>query len=1381
MDFYEIIEKDTRNNNKKTVRPNFISKRNKDIIIKNGEFYAVWDERNNIWSNSVYDLIDLVDESVVEECKKLRNTNIGITYTPELMVNNTRLLDEFTKWCKLQSNNYKPMNCKVKFNNDKIHKTDYSTFKLPYAIEEGPSPAYDELMSTLYSQSELDKIEWAIGSIIVGDSKTIQKAIALYGGPGTGKSTVLKIITKLFTADRMNKYVGSISTKNLVRQNDNFSAAPLKEYKLILIDDDANLTRVDDNATLNTIISHEPTRANSKYGKDETIEAPVGMLFLATNSYIGMTDAKSGLKRRFIVVEPTGKLIEQKKYDKLMREIHNELGQIAYRCKEKYMQMGIGAYNDYVPNMMYEYSNSIYSWLSDTWEFEISKMYPEGIPSMAAWELFKKYCEDSRLKCGTRSEFKIDMEEYFDVFENIRIDGHKYRQVYANFKEYKFKDNPIKFEKRSDWLDFKDSSSLLNDALKDCTAQYEIKDNYGHERPQYAWCNVKTTLKDIITTKAHYVITPGNMVILDFDGKNESGEKDKDINIEAARNFPETYGEFSKSGAGIHLHYYYDGDVSKLAKEIDVNGVTVEIKKQATGFKLRRKLSKCNNVPIAHLMEGDLPLEEKKRKKSNMVHEEVFRDNADLERSIIKCMTHEIGIPHTRTEINFIKKILDDAYESGKPYDVRNMKASVIAFAGDATRQSAECLKIVNKEMHFCSKDFEEEDFVEPNSQEYEEAPIAFFDVEVLPNLFVICWKLAGKDQQINKLINPTPTEVYKLFCINKYRWVGYNNRKYDNHIVKAWANGGRTNYDLYALSKRIIVYKDKEAYLPDAWNLSYTDILDYTREKKKLKKWEIDLGIHHQELGLAWDEPVSEELWDTVADYCCNDVVATEEVWNATQDDFLARKILAEIAGGTPNTPTNKLSAKFIFEGNKEPQSAFNYRFMGEPQEGQTINNGGWDDGITYFQDDGKPIFKGYEFYRGISSYLDVEEVGEGGYVYAEIGNNKSKSKEAGGMYGRTITLDVASMHPSSAIAENLFGDYYTNRFKEILDLRLAIKHKEYDKAKKMFDGKLAQYLDDPEKSEALASALKLIINSVYGLTAANFVNEFRDQRNIDNIVAKRGALFMINLRNLVQQKGYTVVHIKTDSIKIENPDDEIISFVVDYGKAFGYNFEVEHIFEKICLVNNAVYIAKLAEDDPDWIKTCKKAKAEGKPKPTRWTATGDQFKNPYVFKTLFSGEDIEFKDLCETKTVNVGEIYLDFNESLEDVSEYEECIATRIDEANGKKLTKKKQALLEQYANLSDDKLNEMISLGHEYRFVGQVGSFCPVNPNTGGAIMYRRNNDKNFAVEGTKGWLWKEAEVIKDTDMQNIIDYRYFDKLVEDAKDKIAQYGDFEQFVS
>lgn len=363
---------------------------------------------------------------------------------------------------------------------------------------------------------------------------------------------------------------------------------------------------------------------------------------------------------------------------------------------------------------------------------------------------------------------------------------------------------------------------------------------------------------------------------------------------------------------------------------------------------------------------------------------------------------------------------------------------------------------------------------------------------------------------------------------------------------------------------------------------------------------------------------------------------------------------------------------------------------------------------------------FPGYEFVRfgednQPHNYYRGEDVGFGGYVWAQPG-----------MYGRTICFDVGGMHPASIRALNYLGEY-TKNYGDLVDARTAIKHKDFETARKMLDGKLAPFLTDEKQAKELSKALKLAQNSVYGLTSAKFINPFIDPRNDNNIVALRGALFMINLKHEIQDKGFTVIHCKTDSIKVVNPTDELADFIMDYGKQYGYNFEIEHVFERICLVNNAVYIAKLAGDDPE--------------APGQWTATGAQFAVPYVFKKLFSKEPIEFADMCETKSVTSA-LYLDMNEALPE---------------------------------------NE-----HDYHFIGKVGLFCPIKPGCGGGELVREGKDKEgnlkySSVTGAKGYRWIESETIKILNKENDIDRSYYDSLINDAIENISKYGDFERFVA
>ena len=84
-------------------------------------------------------------------------------------------------------------------------------------------------------------------------------------------------------------------------------------------------------------------------------------------------------------------------------------------------------------------------------------------------------------------------------------------------------------------------------------------------------------------------------------------------------------------------------------------------------------------------------------------------------------------------------------------------------------------------------------------------------------------------------------------------------------------------------------------------------------------------------ELGLPWDQPVPEDKWIQVAEYCDNDVIATEAVFNKLQGDFTARKILADLAGMTVNDTTNSLTTRIIFGRERHPQLVYTDLATGE------------------------------------------------------------------------------------------------------------------------------------------------------------------------------------------------------------------------------------------------------------------------------------------------------------------------------------------------------------------------------------------------------------------------------------------------------------------
>ena len=1299
------------------IYPKFQVKPTEDLMIRGGDFYAVWVEDRGLWSTDEYDVVQLVDRELTkyaEEHKNELDGNVKISYMWDA---ESGMIDAWHKFCQKQiRDTYHQLDEKLVFANDGTNKTDYASKRLSYPLEAGAYPAYEQIISTLYSEEERHKLEWAIGSIVSGESKNIQKFLVLYGGPGTGKSTILNIIQDLFEG-----YHTVFDAKALGSANAQFALEPFKKNPLVAIQHDGDLSKIEDNTRLNSVVSHEWMNVNEKH-KSQYENRFICFLFMGTNKPVKITDGKSGILRRLIDVTPSGNKIPPREYKKLMKQVKFELGPIAYHCKEVFLS-DPGRYDEYIPTSMMSASNDFYNFMIDS--YSVFKR-DDGTTLKAAWEMYKNYVEEAKVPYSlSKMHFRSELMNYFREFnERFTTDaGERTRSYYSGFRTEKFETDNTKptTEKNEeaksdeivipDWLKMEAQESIFDKECADCLAQKAS----SKETPSRKWDDVKSTLSKLDTSKLHYVKVPENHIVIDFDIRDESGQKSFQKNLEAAKEWPPTYAELSKSGAGIHLHYIYSGDVTKLSRIYDDD---IEIKVFTGKSSLRRMLTKCNNLPIATISSG-LPL---KGDDKSLVNWDGIK-NEKMLRTMIKRNLNKEYHAATKPSVDYIAKLLDDAYNSGIGYDVSDMKNEIFAFAAGSTNQADYCIKLANK-MKFKSED--------PNpAVDSTKDELVFYDCEVFPNLFLINWKVAGEGKPIVRMINPKPHEIEDLL---RFKLVGFNCRRYDNHMLYACLMG-YTNEQLYDLSQKIISAKkgSKGTFFGEAYNISYTDIYDFASagNKKSLKKLEIEMGIHHQELGLPWDKPVPEEQWETVAEYCDNDVIATEAAFNYLKADWTARQILADLADMTVNDTTNSLTTKIIFGNNKKPQGEFCYRDMSQPvfeldpdvkdflteacPEMMAAPHGEANSLLPYFP--------GYKYEAGKSTYRD-EEVGEGGYVYSEPG-----------IYVNVALLDIASMHPHSLIAECLFGVDFTKAFRDIVEGRVSIKHEDWDAVEHMLDGKLVPYIQKVKNGELtskeLSNALKTAINSVYGLTSASFENPFHDPRNKDNIVAKRGELFMIDLKHEVQARGFTVAHIKTDSIKIPNATPEIIQFVMDFGRRYGYTFEHEETYDRMCLVNDAVYIAKYQTPHTD--------KKTGKD--IWWTATGAQFAVPYVFKKLFSRDPITFDDMCETKAVS-SSLYLDMNEELPEGD--------------------------------------------HDYHFVGKVGLFCPIKPGCGGGELVREGTDKDGNVKyssatGAKDFRWLESETVQILGKEKDIDRSYYDKLVNSAVESISQYGDFERFIA
>ena len=1238
MDFVQVRHKEKQKNvggARQTiieVFPAFAVLPSRDLMVRGKEFFAIWDEESGFWSTDEYRARELIDRELYAYADTLTAPEDGYISVHSLQDFSSQAWSSWRRYLGSLPDHFHDLDGELTWATDERKRENYATRALSYTVAPEETPSYDLLVQRLYTSEEREKFEWAIGAIVAGEARHIQKFLVFYGQAGTGKSTIINLIEQLFQG-----YVATFEAKALGANGQAFATEVFKNNPLVGIQHDGDLSRIEDNTKLNSIVGHDVMTLNEKFKSPRDIKLRA-FLFMGTNRPVKITDAKSGIIRRLIDVHPTGKRLSVAEYHQAVARLPFELGGIAAHCLEVFRRLGKDYYSDYVPMAMIEQTDPFFDYVR-SYSDQILEM-DDGLTLKQAYDWYKEYVDETGLQFKMpRFRFQEELKEYFGDFRERALGrDDRRRNVYYDFRIEKMeRRHGQKSAPRKLALDSRVSG--LSNICGLCPAQYASEAG----TPARRWNEVTTKLVDIDERELHYLQPGENHIVIDFDLKNERGEKDRDLNLAAAAKWPATYAEYSQGGNGIHLHYIYHGDSSKLAQDYEPG---IEVKVFRGNSSLRRRFSYSNGLPIAPIS-GGLP-----ERKQKVIRNDIVTNERTMRTSIEKALRKEVH-PATKPNVDFIEKILTEAYNSGVEYDLSSLESDVIMFAASSSNHSKECME---RAMKFPYKSEHDEGSDPPTDD-----PIVFYDVEVFPNLFIVVWEREDSDQAVT-MINPTPSEIEPLL---RMRLVGFNNRKYDNHILYA-RYLGYDNERLYRLSQRIVT-NEKGGYFREAFGLSYCDIYDFSSLKQSLKRFELDLGIHHLELGLPWDEPVPEEMWEKVATYCINDVKATKAVFYARSADFKARKILAALSGLSVNDPTAKHTAKILFNGDPKANEKFVYTDLSKQ-------------------------FPGYEYRFGKSTYRGIT-TGEGGLVMADPG-----------VYYDVEVFDVASMHPTSIEQLNLFGPY-TKNYSDIKEARLAIKHRELDKARTLLGGALAPFLDDEEGLDDLAYALKIVINIVYGLTAAHFDNPFRDPRNKDNIVAKRGALFMVDLVKALEERGVHVLHVKTDSIKVAKPSQETRDFIFEFGKKYGYEFEVEDTFQRLCLVNDAVYIAL------DY---------DGK-----WHATGAQFADPYVFKTLFSKEPLEFEDVTIKKTVTTS-IHM----------------------------------------NTGTDEEPEM-------RYIGRSGAFVPVCQ--GGGTLWREKDGKFSALAGTKGYRFVEAETMKEVGLDGPIDYSYFRALSDKAHDTIAKWCD------
>ena len=380
LDFF-IISTRSKKQGVVEIYPSFIiNNESSDLMIRGGDFYAVWVEERGLWSTNEQDVIRLVDRELkkyYDEYRQKSNDYVNVLYMRNA---ETGTIDQWHKYCQKQMrDNFHPLDEKLIFSNTETCKKDYASKKLSYPLEPGDISAWNKLISTLYSDDERRKIEWAIGAIVTGESKDIQKFMVFYGSAGTGKSTVLNVIQQLFEG-----YYSVFDAKALGSSSNAFALEAFKTNPLVAIQHDGDLSRIEDNTRLNSLVSHELMTVNEKF-KSTYSNRFNAFLLMGTNKPVRITDGKSGLIRRLIDVSPTGNKLSIKEYKDSVSKIKFELGGIACHCRDVYLS-DPGMYDDYVPTAMLGASNDFYNYIINS--YHIFKK-EDCTTVKAAWEMYK--------------------------------------------------------------------------------------------------------------------------------------------------------------------------------------------------------------------------------------------------------------------------------------------------------------------------------------------------------------------------------------------------------------------------------------------------------------------------------------------------------------------------------------------------------------------------------------------------------------------------------------------------------------------------------------------------------------------------------------------------------------------------------------------------------------------------------------------------------------------------------------------------------------------------------------------------------------------------------------------------------------------------------
>ena len=407
------------------------------------------------------------------------------------------------------------------------------------------------------------------------------------------------------------------------------------------------------------------------------------------------------------------------------------------------------------------------------------------------------------------------------------------------------------------------------------------------------------------------------------------------------------------------------------------------------------------------------------------------------------------------------------------------------------------------------------------------------YDIEVYPNHTCVNYCDINEPDVIKTIDG---IAAIRKINLRKYKWIGFNARKYD-HVILEKICRGISQQETFELSKDII-HDSEEFYFSFAENL--IDLYEICPKMSRCSLKEFGHRMQYpflENLPYEYDKVLSDEEWENVKNYGKHDVRITYMLWEklkGEQDSREALKMMYDVKlfGGAP-----RLAEKCILSKLQDERILSTLSFV--------------DPGNLKLSEPAKAlydVFKNNDYKKGLTPEVKKELSRE--YKYGDltinfgVGGLHAFTKPA--YYQECYDYDITSYYPSIILNCKLGSPMFRAIYKDIYDKRI-----EYKRLK-----------------DKRADGLKLILNSLYG----KLTDKFSDPKIRAPIIGINICILgQFYLLDLIEKIGSSVIYANTDGLLTSKPvPQEILS---EFEARTGFKLEMKKINKLILKDVNSYY----------------------------------------------------------------------------------------------------------------------------------------------------------------------------------------------------------------